>query len=143
MPKSLDPGSRVVFVLASDADKPKSTQPRFIGRTLTVRQTRELIAAMDGLRNADDAATQIDAATAAMQACITGWENMVDPGTGKPIPFSSEALADVLSLEEMIEIMNALASGRTLTVDEQKKSDSPRSSGAAKSASRARRRVKK
>lgn len=143
MPKSLDPGSRVVFVLASDADKPKATQPRFIGRTLTVRQTRELIAAMDGLRNADDAATQIDAATAAMQACITGWENMVDPDTGQPIPFSSDALADVLSLEEMIEIMNALASGGTLTVDEQKKSGSPRSSGAAKSANRARRRAKK
>lgn len=111
MPRSLDPGSRVVFVLASDADKPKASQPRFIGRTLTVRQTRDLVAAMEELRSADDAVAQIDAATDAVETLIVGWENMVDPDTGEAIPFSSDALADILSLDEMIEIMSNMADG--------------------------------
>ena len=128
MPRSLEPNSRLVFVLACDQDKPKETQPRLIGRTLTLGKQRGLLRAMDSLRSASTADERIDTALDAAMVVLTGWENMVDTDTGQAIPFSRESLQDVLCIEEIIEVLEFAAIGGRLNADDRKKSESPHSS---------------
>lgn len=125
MPRSLDPSSRLTFVLACDIDKPSESQPRIFARTLTLNQQRKLMKAMASLRGADDPDMQIDAGLDAAEICLTGWENMIDPATGQSIPFSRETIGDVLSIEELAEVFEAVIGSSTPTGDDQKKSESP------------------
>lgn len=121
MPRSLDPSSRLTMVLACDVDKPKETQPRIFARTLTLNQNRKLIAAMERMR-ADSAGDKIDAGLDAAEICLTGWENMIG-SDGKEIPFGREAIGDVLSIEELTEVLAFVAGAGSPTVDDKKKSE--------------------
>lgn len=123
MPKSLDPSSRLTMVLACDVDKPPETQPRIFARTLTLNQQRKLIAAMDRMRNTPDG--KIDAALDAAEICLTGWENMTDPATGQAIIFSRETIGDVLNIDELIEVFNAVMSSGSASASDKKKSELP------------------
>lgn len=123
MPKSLDPSARITMVLACDVDKPTDTQPRIFARSLTINQQRQLLAAMSAMQTADKAEGKIDAALDAAEVCLTGWENMVQPETGDAIPFTRQAIGDVLSIEELTEIFNAVIQTTTLTADDKKKSE--------------------
>lgn len=126
MPRSLDPSSRLTFVLACDVDKPKEAQPRIFARTLTLNQQRKLMRAMASLRSASgDPDQQIDAALDAAEICLVGWENMTNPHTGEAIQYSREAIGDVLSLDELVEVFEAVSGSSTPTGDDQKKSESP------------------
>jgi hypothetical protein len=125
MPRSLDPSSRLTFVLACDVDKPKEAQPRIFARTLTLNQQRKLMNAMKRLRGETDPDQQIDAALDAAEICLVGWENMTNPHTGEAIQYSREAIGDVLSLDELVEVFEAVSGSSTPTGDDQKKSESP------------------
>lgn len=125
MPKSLDPSSRLTMVLACDVDKPRETQPRIFARTLTLNQQRKLIAAMDRMRNTPDG--KIDAALDAAEICLTGWENMTDPATGQAIIFGRETIGDVLNIDELIEVFNAVMLSGSASASEKKESELPRS----------------
>lgn len=126
MPRSLEPNSRLVFVL--ECDKDKTPQPRAFGRTLSISQSRSLMRAMDAMRSATTADARIDTALDAVMTVVTGWENMIDPDTGEAILFSREALERVYSIDELAEILNAAAGDGRLTADERKKSESQPSS---------------
>ena len=115
MPRSLDPSSRLTFVLKCDVDKPKESQPRIFARTLTLNQQRKLMKAMVSLRGANDPDAQIEAGLDAAEVCLTGWENMTDPATGEAIPFSRETIGDVLSIEELAEVFEAVIGSSTPT----------------------------
>ena len=128
MPRSLEPGSRLVFVLACDRDK--DPQPRAFGRTLSISQSRKLMSAMNAMKDAKTVDQQIDTALDAAMTVLTGWENMVDPDTGETIPFCREALADVYAVDELTEILSIAAGDGRLTADERKKSESQPSSPA-------------
>jgi hypothetical protein len=121
MPRSLDPSSRLTMVLACDVDKPKESQPRIFAKTLTLNQQRKLIAAMDRMRL--EAGDKIEAALDAAEICLTGWENMTDPTTGKAIPFSRDTIGDVLSIEELVEVFNAVTAAGSATAIDKKKSE--------------------
>jgi len=128
MPRSLDPNSRLTFVLACDVDKPRESQPRIFARTLTLNQQRKLMRAMASLRGAGgDPDLQIDAALDAAEVCLTGWENMADSATGEPIAFSREAIGDVLSIDELVEVFEAVIGSAKPTEDDQKKLELPHS----------------
>lgn len=127
MPRSLDPNSKLTFVLACDADKPKETQPRIFARTLTLNQQRKLMSAMTRLQTGDDANTKIDAGLDAAEVCLVGWENMTDPHTGEAIAFSRDAIGDVLSIDELVEVFEAVIGFTRPSGDDQKKSESPHS----------------
>lgn len=122
MPRSLEPNSRLVFVL--ECDKDKSLQPRAFGRTLSISQSRKLINVMSSLREASTIDAKLDASIDAAMSVLSGWENMIDPDTGQEIPFSRESLADVYSIEELIEILNLASGDGRLSADERKKSES-------------------
>jgi len=123
MPRSLDPSSRLTMVLACDVDKPKETQPRIFARTLTLNQQRKLMAAMSRMKSEPD--DKIEAAIDAAEICLIGWENMIDPQTGNAIEFSREAIGDVLSIEELVEVFSAVTSAGSATASDKKKSESP------------------
>lgn len=122
MPRSLDPRSRLTLVLASDLDKPADVQPRIYARTLTLNQQRQLMVALERLKG-NDATAKLDAAIDAAMICLSGWERMIDPETGDEIPFSRETIGDVLSIEELGEIFEAVTSAVTLSADDKKKSE--------------------
>ena len=133
MPKSLDPSSRLTLVLACDAEKPEATQPRIFAKTLTLNQQRKMMTAMEGLQSGS-AGEKIDAALDAAMLCLTGWENMKDMESGELIPFSREAIADVLSLEEIVESINYVMGAASASPTDKKKSELPPSSDAGNSA---------
>lgn len=124
MPKSLDTSDRIVFVLASDADKPKDVQPRLVGQVLTLGRQRKLMAAIRKMESAKDAESQVEAALDAVEVCLSGWENF-----GRE--FSREALEDMLTIGEIKEIIDAIVSTFTANEADLKKSESPRPSAAA------------
>lgn len=132
MPRSLEPGNRIVFVL--DCDKDKEPQPRAFGKTLSISGSRKLIGAMEGLRTAATIGAKLDMAIDAAMSVLTGWENMIDPISQQPIQFNRESLADVYSIEELTEILSIAAGDGRLSVDERKKSESQHSLAAESSA---------
>ena len=124
MPKSLDTTDRIVFVLASDADKPRDVQPRLIGQVLTLSRQRKLMAAVKQMQQLKDADEQIEAALDAVEVCLSGWENF-----GRE--YSREALCEVLTIAEIREVIDAIVTTFTADGDDLKKSESPRPSAAA------------
>lgn len=107
MPRSLEPNSRIVFVL--ECDKDKTRQPRAFGRTLSISGSRKLMSAMGSLQKAGSLEEKLDTAIDAAMSVLTGWENMIDPDTQQPIAFSREALGDVYTIEELTEILSIAA----------------------------------
>ena len=123
MPRSLDPSSRLTMVLACDVDKPAETQPRIFARTLTLNQQRKLMQAMDAMNKAVTPVEKIEAALDAAEVCLIGWQNMADPDTGKPIEFTRDNIGDVLTLEELVEVFNAVTSASVPPPEDKKKSE--------------------
>lgn len=111
------------MVLECDLDKPKETQPRIFARTLTLNQQRRLMEAMGRMRSCEQAEDKLTAALDAAEVCLLGWENMTDPHTGQPIVFSREAIGDVLSIDELVEVFDAVSSTSTASAADKKKSE--------------------
>lgn len=101
------------MVLACDVDK--TPQPRIFAKAPTINQQRKLIGLMDQLQNGN-LQSQFEAIIDAAATCLTGWENI-------DIPFSRDAIGDVLSLEELMEVFGFLVSATVPTVDDKKKSE--------------------
>jgi hypothetical protein len=123
MPKSLDPNSKLTFVLACDVDKPIETQPRIFARVLTINQQRKLVASMQSMRSDGDTAATFEAALDAAEICLVGWQNMIDPATGEPIPFSRDTIGDVLTVDELVEVFDAVIGSTKPSAGDQKKSE--------------------
>ena len=116
MPRSLDPGSRLTMVLASDLDKPKESQPRIFAKQPSLNQQRKLIGLLESLKDGN-ALEQLDAIIDVASTLITGWENI-------PLSYSKETLGDVLNLDELVEVLAFLVGTSHPTADDKKKSES-------------------
>jgi len=125
MPRSLDPSSRLTMVLACDLDK--DPQPRIFAKQPTLNQQKKLIRVLSSLEKSN-MLEGFDAIHDAASELIQGWENI-------PVPFSREAIGDVLTMEEVVEVLGFLVSTSEATVDDKKKSELPLSSDAVNSAS--------
>jgi len=123
MPKSLDPNSKLTFVLACDVGKPIETQPRIFARVLTINQQRKLVASMQSMRTDGDTAATFEAALDAAEICLVGWQNMIDPTTGDPIPFNRDTIGDVLTVDELVEVFDAVIGSTKPSAGDQKKSE--------------------
>ena len=113
------------MVLACDIDKPKEVQPRIFARTLTLNQQRKLMSAMGKMKSSDNADDKISGALDAAEICLVGWENMTDPVTGEAILFSRETIGDILSIEELAEVFEAVTSAALASSADRKKSELP------------------
>lgn len=121
---SLDPDKRLVLVLDCDKDLSPDVQPRFFARTPTVRRATTMISAAIAAQSMD--VTALSRLVDAVGECVVGWENMSDPDTGEPMEFSRDALVDVLTIHEMIELLLFVLSAGQPSGGDKKKSESPR-----------------
>lgn len=112
----LRPQERIVFSFAGDEDMPLLERPRLIGKVLSVSDARKLQATFKG------GTDQLTAAVDAVMIGLTGWENVNHPETGEAIPFSKDSLAEWVTMDELLEVIEFLT-GR-LTADERKKPES-------------------
>ncbi|HUS38335.1 MAG TPA: hypothetical protein VMX74_02740 [Pirellulales bacterium] len=78
---------------------------------------------MAKMKTAEQPDEKISAAIDAAEVCLTGWENMTDPETGKSIPFGRETIGDVLNIDELGEVFEAVTSAAAASVDVKKKSE--------------------
>ncbi len=131
MPRSLEPGLRIVCVI--ECDKDKTPQPKAIGKSLNISQARKLMSSMDAMKKATTSDTKIECAIDAAMSVLIGWENMTDPDTGFDIPFGRESLQEVYSIEELTEILSIAAGDGRLSADDRKKSVLPVSSAVVNS----------
>lgn len=115
MPRSLDPNSVLTMVLACDVDKPHDVQPRIFAKTPTLNQQRKLISVLTSLESGG-VQEKFDAILDAAMLLLTGWENI-------PIQFSRDAVGDVLSLDEVVEVLQFLVGSSRPTADDKKKSE--------------------
>jgi hypothetical protein len=113
------------MVLACDLHK--EPQPRIFAKQPTLNQQKKLIRVLSSLEKSN-MLEGFDAIQDAASELIQGWENI-------PIPFSREAIGDVLTMEEVVEVLGFLVSASEATVDDKKKSELPLSSDAVNSAS--------
>jgi len=113
MPRSLDPSSRLTMVLASDVDK--VPQPKIFAKSPTLNQQRKLIGLISSLEKSS-LVEQFDAILDAATMMLTGWENI-------PCDFSRENIGEVLSMEELIEVLTFLISASAPSADDKKKSE--------------------
>ena len=120
MPRSLDPSSRITMVLACDQDKPAETRPEIYAKSQTLGTQRMLVGMLNKFRSGitvNDYEAIADSILDAAAACLTGWKNI-------PTEFSRAGIAEVLSLEEIIEVITFLASASSPSPDDKKKSAS-------------------
>jgi hypothetical protein len=120
MPRSIDPDQYFKVSLAGDLAKPEAERPRFIFKPFTVRGWRVLVAQIDSM-------SSLDAAEAGVKAALVGWENLVG------LTFSTDAIGDVLTPLEIVELFAKVCDDTTIGDADKKKSDSPPSSITASS----------
>jgi hypothetical protein len=113
MPRSLDPSAKLTMVLAADLDK--VPQPKIFAKQPTLNQQRKLIGVISSL-SSSNLLERFDAIIDAAATMLTGWENI-------PVEFSRDTIGDVLSLEELVEVLSFLVSASSATVDDKKKSE--------------------
>jgi hypothetical protein len=88
------------MVLAADLDK--VPQPKIFAKQPTLNQQRKLIGVISSL-SSGNLLEQFDAIIDAAATMLTGWENI-------PVEFSRDTIGDVLSLEELVEVLSILVS---------------------------------
>jgi hypothetical protein len=120
MPRRTDPNSRLTLVLACDQYLPPESQPKFFARVLSVRQAEQLQEKRD-----QAGAKSIEVALEVLMMFLTGWENMTHPDTGEPLAFSVENLKEVLTIDELHEVIDFAVGSIRPNGDDQKKSESP------------------
>jgi hypothetical protein len=133
-PIALDPAARFELVLLSDRDKPDP--PSFVFRHLAARDFRAVAAVSDRMQDLpDDAIGRLcDEVEDALMVALVDWRGMVDPATGREIPFSREELDRVLTLTEMLELLTRLPEAMSLGPPEKKGSRSQSPSNTESSA---------
>jgi hypothetical protein len=120
MPRRTDPNSRLTLVLACDQYLPPESQPKFFARVLSVRQAEELQEKREhGGRKSLAVALEV------LMMFLTGWENMTHPDTGASLDFNVENLKDVLTIDELHEVIDFAIGSIAPSAGDQKKSESP------------------
>lgn len=103
MPVSDDPNARVLYVLSTDAKKPKDSRPVFVCKPLTRRQSREKRQRLEKAREATTVDAAYDLYLDVIMDGVTDWRNVNGPD-GKPIPFTRDNVEDRLSDAELSEL---------------------------------------
>lgn len=122
MPRALEPG--LIFPIVLESDKGRDPQPTFLAKSLSIRGQRRLLECVQQIQDAAGKGEVIEAAVNAVAAGLVGWRNMVDPETQQPIEYSPAVLADVLAIDELMEIIGKMVGAGRLAEDDRKKSES-------------------
>lgn len=118
MPLFLEPGQKYPIVLDSDADKPKETQPRFFAKSQCMRSQQRIGEVLDLWHEEGvTIATLFDQTIDVLDGVVIGWENMGD------LEFSADAMRDVLTYNEVRELLRKVMWNQHMTADEKKSSE--------------------
>ena len=131
MPIATDPENTFKIVL--EGDKGKEPEPGFVYRHLTARQWGKVCDAHQNLEKCKDDQEIIDLVFGVCRIGLVGWENIIEPATGKPMPFEPDRLEDVLAITEATELMVMVRASGILGADCKKKFDLLSASGTARS----------
>lgn len=119
MPIAMDKDGIFEYVLATDRKKPKASRPTFCFRPQTMRQWQQLCRETDKID--DDKITGVEAIDLLcnmISKSMSSWKNMTDVA-GKVIRFNKKRLADIISMPEAHELIEAIKN-QGVTVDDEK-----------------------
>jgi hypothetical protein len=116
MPRRTDPSQRLVLVLDCDKHLPVDQQPKFFARVLSVRQAEQL----QDLRN-QPTSNPIKQAVDLVMMFLVGWENMTNPDTGESMEFNADNLKDVLTFDELTQVVDFATGTIQQSIGDQKK----------------------
>ena len=142
MPLALEPNATYRVILESDQDKAKP--PYFEFRYLSGREWKELSRKAEQLEAATTGAEAIDNTYDILKIGLVGWGNMVDPGSGREIPFKPNEIDALLTINETHELLEKFRN-QAIDAEDKKKLDSQSASGMGRYVRRvpARKRAKK
>lgn len=116
MPISLEPGQRYPIVLESDQDKDESIRPTFFAKSQSMRGQQRVGEVLDMWSENDSLTLKqlFDSTVEVLSEVIIDWQHMGD------IPYSPDALRDVLTYSEARELLRKVMYNQHLTPDEKK-----------------------
>ena len=133
MPIASDPNATYEFILSTDKDKPEAEQAVFVLRYLTCTKWKEVSKMYDAFTaGANDLESQFEAAIGVISAGLVEWENLKYPD-GKPVCVPESNLLDILGIEELTELMQAVLA-QSVSDEDKKKLESQLPCNTVKSA---------
>lgn len=118
MPRALEPGVTFDVVLDCDKDKPEGERPRFIYRSLTCREWAKANSFYEKSLSESSSEAVVNSMAECASIGLAGWVNISKDGV--EIPFSVDALQDVVTFAEMQELLNKQLRGNVPNGDEKK-----------------------
>jgi len=125
-PIALDPSARFELVLLGDLDK--EAPPTFIFRHLSCNGVNALLRSGERLEElSKDANVDVllDEMLSLVRMALVGWRGMIDPATGRPIPYDPDRLGDIVSPVELMELIHRLPEAMRLDAAAKKGYGSP------------------
>ena len=122
MPIINDPRIKLEYTLKSDADRPENERTIFQFRVLTVNKFIEFAEIFDKIVAGAAGPEIVKKAIEKVKYGIVGWKQFVIQNT--EIQFDASKIEELLSMDEVIELMTAMLSKQTLTIEDKKKLDS-------------------
>lgn len=114
MPILLEPGATFPVWLESDKTRPMESRPIFDAKAQSMRGQRKLLAVVDMIFAEGVTVDQVfDASRDCLFDSLGGWRNIA---TG----FSREAIEDVLTFDEVRELLRKIAGNQRMSGDEKK-----------------------
>lgn len=114
MPILLEPGQTFPIWLESDKDKPEATRPTFEAKAQSMRGQRKVLEVVDMLFKPGVTVDEVfDSARDCLASCLAGWRNM-------PEAFSVDAIEDLLTFEEIRELLRKVGYNQRMSGDEKK-----------------------
>lgn len=127
---ALDPNETYRYSHEVYAGRPEDERPTFIVRYMTARERSAYAAGLDKIIDIGTASPAgIEAAVATLAVPLCGWEN-ITATNGDPVPFDPDKLPDVLTDEELADLLWGVLRGAQLSIEAKKKSGSLASSQA-------------
>jgi hypothetical protein len=123
MSLAADPNQTYEYVLESDRKMPVEKQPVFIFKYLTARKWKTLISCRDKIKAATTVMEITEQALEIIKLNLIGWKNVI-AADGSNMEFSLEKIEDILSPDDIYELMTA-ENKQSLNSEDKKKLDSP------------------
>jgi len=121
MPRALEPGVKRFVVLPYDRAKPEAEQPRFFYAAQDLHKSTEIAVLLDETQKAKDGRTVHESVIRSLKEIIVGWENLIDPETGKLIPFSPDKIPFVLTMADANELIAEVFKSNVVEPEDKKK----------------------
>jgi len=133
MSLAADPNQTIEIVLQSDKNLPPETQPVFYFKYLTCRKWKAFLALREKMKDVKTVAEVVDVAIEILSLNLCGWKNVV-AADGTKVEFSLDKIEDILSPDDIYDLMTVEKEQQTLSADDKKKLDSPSQSDTDSSA---------